>query len=80
VSGALAERVFVEKLKRVGFADIEIVHREPFGVDEAELYPLFTGDLIEVMRKVIPADKQHEVATSVVVKAHLRADSKRTRD
>jgi arsenite methyltransferase len=74
VAGALAERDFVEKLKRAGFADIEIVERKPFGVEDAELYPLFTGDLIEMMRKIIPTHKQHEVATSMVVKARLLAD------
>ena len=73
MAGALAERDFVEKLERVGFTDVEIVHREPFGVDDAELYPLFTSDLIDVMRRIIPAEKQHRVATSVVVKARLRA-------
>ena len=73
MAGALAERDFVEKLERVGFIDIEILHREAFGVDDADLYPLFTDDLIEVMRKIIPADKQREVATSVVVKARLPA-------
>jgi arsenite methyltransferase len=71
VAGALAERDFVKKLERVGFGDIEIVHREPFGVDDADLYPLFTGDLVEVMRKTIPVEKQNHVATSVVIRARL---------
>jgi arsenite methyltransferase len=74
VAGALAERDFVEKLRRSGFADIEIVERKPFGVEDAVLYPLFTGDLIELMKKIIATDKQHEVATSIVVKARLLAD------
>jgi arsenite methyltransferase len=71
VAGALAERDFVKKLERVGFTDIEIAHREAFGVDDADLYPLFTGDLVEVMRKTISAEKQDRVATSVVIKARL---------
>jgi arsenite methyltransferase len=73
VAGALAERDFVKKLERVGFRDIEIVHREAFGVDDADLYPLFTGDLVEVMRQTIPAENQDRVATSVVIKARLAA-------
>ncbi|MGH2699999.1 MAG: hypothetical protein ACRDJL_12495 [Actinomycetota bacterium] len=74
----MAERDFVEKLERAGFTSIDIVHRAPFGVDDADLYPLFTEDLIDVMKKFVPADKQHEVATSLVVKATL--SSRPTRD
>ena len=73
MSGALAERDFVDKLKRVDFIDIEIVRREPFGIADAEVYPLFTDDLLELMRRLIPAHKQRQVATSVVVKARLRS-------
>jgi arsenite methyltransferase len=69
VSGALAERAFVKKLERVGFEDIEVVERHPFGVDEMKIYPLFTDELIDLTRSLIPPDRQQEVATSVVVKA-----------
>ena len=67
----MAERDFVEKMRRAGFTGIEIVQRDSFGVDDANLHPLFTADLIEVIRKTVPRDKQHQVATSVVIKAHL---------
>jgi len=70
----LAERDFVEKLKRVNFTDIEIVRRDPFGIEDAERYPLFTEDLIEIMRRTIPSEKQRRVATSLVIKARLAED------
>jgi len=41
-------------------------------VDDLGLYPLFTEELIELMRTLIPADRQKAVATSVVVTAELR--------
>jgi arsenite methyltransferase len=75
VAGALAERDFVEKLKRAGFTEIEVVERRPFGIDDADIYPLFTGELIELMRRTIPHDKHDRVATAVVVKARFRARS-----
>ena len=71
MAGALAERDFVEKMKRVGFTGIEIPHRHAFGVDQCMEYPLFTDDLIRLMRELLPADKQQEVATSIVLKARL---------
>ena len=71
MSGALTERDFVEKLNKVGFIDIEIPHRHPFGVDQCAQYPLFTDDLIQLMRDLLPVEKQREVATSIVLKARL---------
>ncbi len=69
MSGALAERDFVEKLEKVGFRGVEILHREPVGVDDCALYPLFTDDLIGLMRRLIPEAQQDAVAVSVVVRA-----------
>ena len=71
MSGALAERDFVEKLERAGFERSEILQRTPFGVDDCERYPLFTPDLIALMRKLIPSERQDQVAVSVVVRAVL---------
>jgi hypothetical protein len=39
VSGALAERDFVEKLRKVGFHDVHVVERRPWTVDNCALYP-----------------------------------------
>jgi arsenite methyltransferase len=69
VAGALTERDFVEKLEKAGFQEIEVRHREPVSIDDLALYPLFTGELIALMRKLIPADRQNAVATSIVVTA-----------
>jgi hypothetical protein len=71
VAGALAERDFVEKLTATGFIDVEVVDRQPFGLADAEIYPLFTDDLRGLMRKLIPQERQDRIANSVVVKARL---------
>jgi arsenite methyltransferase len=69
VAGALAERDFVEKLEKAGFKGVEVLQREPVGVDDCALYPLFTDDLIALMRRLIPEAQQGAVAVSVVVRA-----------
>jgi arsenite methyltransferase len=69
VSGALAERVFAEKLERAGFEDIWVGGHEPYGIEDAAKYPLFTPELIEVMRRTISRDRQAHMATGVIVKA-----------
>ena len=69
MAGALTERDFVEKLEKAGFGQIHVHHREPVSVDDLALYPLFTGELIELMRTLIPPERQHAVATSVVITA-----------
>jgi arsenite methyltransferase len=69
VSGALAERAFARKIEKMGFADVWIGERIPYGVERAALYPLFTPALIELMRELIPPDRQATVAVSIIAKA-----------
>jgi arsenite methyltransferase len=71
VSGALTERGFVHKLEKAGFVEVEIVDRAPMGVEDCALYPLFTADLLELMRTLISPERQHRVATSIAVRARL---------
>jgi hypothetical protein len=47
----------------------------PFGIDEALLYPLFTPEVVDVMRRTIPPDHQDHVATGVIVKARKPGES-----
>ena len=69
MSGALAERAFAAKLRKVGFANVWIGEKVPYGIDQAALYPLFTSDLVDLMRRLIPQERQERVAISVIVKA-----------
>lgn len=69
MSGAMAERVFARKLEKAGFEGVWIGERIPFGIDQAALYPLFTPEIIELMRRLIPAERQGSVAVSVIAKA-----------
>jgi hypothetical protein len=72
VSGALAERVFAEKLHRAGFVDVWVGGHRPFGIAEAGLFPLFTPEVVELMRRTIPPEYHDHVATAVIVKAAKR--------
>jgi arsenite methyltransferase len=69
VAGALAERVFAEKLGRAGFVDVWIGGHQAFGIQEAASLPLFTPEVLNVMRRTIPAERHDHVATAVIVKA-----------
>lgn len=69
MAGALAERVFVEKVASVGFVDVDVRERRPFGLQDAADYPLFTPDLIDLMRRLIPPERQAQVATAITVTA-----------
>ena len=68
----MTERDFVEKLEKAGFSELYVHHREPVSVDDLALYPLFTPELIELMRTLIPPDRQNAVATAVVITARRR--------
>jgi hypothetical protein len=65
----MAERVFARKLEKVGFTDVWIGERQPFGIDQAAIFPLFTDEVVALMRKLIPAERRDSVAISVIAKA-----------
>ena len=67
MSGALTERAFVERLAKTGFADITVQERVTYGVSDLEVEPLFPRDLIEVMRRLIPAAVQESIGVRIVV-------------
>jgi arsenite methyltransferase len=73
VAGALAERAFADKLDRAGFCDVVMGDRRPFGIDDVASYPLFTPELLELMRRSIAPDRQDRVAVSVVATARKPA-------
>jgi arsenite methyltransferase len=68
-AGAMAERALLRALGRVGLVDIEVRERHPFGVADCARFPLFTPDLLAVMRATIPPDRQPTIATVVTVTA-----------
>jgi arsenite methyltransferase len=70
IAGALAESAFVHKLARAGFEDVEVVQREPLSIDDCALYPLFPAEVIDLMRRLIPAEQHGQVAVAIVVRAH----------
>ncbi|HEU4910526.1 MAG TPA: methyltransferase domain-containing protein [Actinomycetes bacterium] len=71
VAGALAEGDFVRKLERAGFVDVGVLERASLSIDDCALYPLFSDEVIALMRRLIPANRHAAVAVSVVVKASL---------
>lgn len=71
MAGALTERDFVTKLQRAGFTEIEILERSPMGIDDCALYPLFTTEVLDLMRILIPAQRQQAIGTAIVVRARL---------
>jgi arsenite methyltransferase len=70
ISGALTRRVLLRKLQKAGFTVTRIEHPVPFGLADAALYPLFSQQLIEQMRHLLPIERHDNVATAVLVTAH----------
>ena len=58
-------------MEKLGFEDVRVVERRPWGVSDCEIYPLFGEDLIRLMRELIPVERQDRVADSIVIKARL---------
>lgn len=70
IAGALAEDVLTKKLGNVGFIDVALDARMPFSLDDVLLYPLFTDEVVALMRRLLPADAQRQVAVSLVARAN----------
>lgn len=69
LSGALSETALYKGLRRAGFREVAIEPIEPFGLAECALYPLFTDELLDLLRSRLPPERHDRVATSVFVRA-----------
>ena len=69
ISGALSERVFTKMLGHSGLVDVEMSNRAPFGIDDVALYPLFTPEVLELMRRLIANERKDRVAVGLIVRA-----------
>lgn len=69
IAGAVSERVLRTKLARAGFVDVEIDGHMPLGIDDVAVYPLFTPEVLDLMRRLIPVEEQHRIAEAVLLQA-----------
>ena len=74
IAGAVSEGLLAKKLQRAGLTKVEISHRVPFSLDDVAAYPLFTAEIIELMRRRLPAAARSRVATGLIVTATKPAD------
>jgi arsenite methyltransferase len=56
VVGALAEDDFLHNVQRAGFAGAQVLQREPLNIDDCTPYPLFSNEVIALMRELIPPE------------------------
>jgi SAM-dependent methyltransferase len=73
LSGALSEVALYKGLRRAGFREVSIEPLEPFGIAECALYPLFTDDLLALLRSRVPPSRRDRIAMSVLVRGRKPA-------
>lgn len=73
MSGALTERAFVDNLERAGFGGIRIDDLGSYGLDELAGEPLFTPELIGLMRELLPEPVQQRIGRLITVHARKPA-------
>ncbi len=59
----------MKKFFNVGFEEIGVVERRPFGLEDLFRYPLFAPDFVEFLRKALPSHRHDELVHSIVVTA-----------
>jgi hypothetical protein len=73
LSGALSEIALYKGVRRAGFRDVDIQPLEPFGITECALYPLFSQELLALLRDRVPVERHDRIAMSVLVRARKPA-------
>jgi arsenite methyltransferase len=63
--GAMAERTLLRALGRVGLAEVRVRERHPLSVDDCARFPLFTPELLTIMRALIPPGRPVGVCVTV---------------
>jgi len=63
----------VSKLRRIGFTGIERGEELTFSIDHCAEGPLFTDELLEIMRRNIPRERWDRVGRSVIFTARKPA-------
>jgi hypothetical protein len=61
--------VLLKKFFNVGFEEIRVAERRPFGLEDLRRYPLFAPEFIEFLQRVIPPDRKSELVFAIVVTA-----------
>ena len=56
----------MSKLKKIGFATVGRCEERSVGIDDCAQYPVFTQDLLNLMRRHIPRERWPHVARSVI--------------
>jgi arsenite methyltransferase len=69
LSGALSEIALYKGLRRAGFREVAIEPVGSFGIEECALYPLFSDELLALLRSLVPEQRHDRIAQSVFVSA-----------
>jgi hypothetical protein len=65
--------VLLKKFFNVGFEDIAVVERKPFGLADLARYPLFTKEFLVFLQDAMPVHRHEELVFSIVVTARKPA-------
>jgi SAM-dependent methyltransferase len=77
LSGALSEVALYKGLRRAGFRAVSIEPLGPFGIGEAALYPLFSGELLALLRDRVPPDRHDRIAMRVLARGRKPSPGER---
>jgi len=65
----VAERVFAKWLQKAGFAEIKVADERWLGIRDLEHYPLFTPELLSLMRRAIAPERHDALARTMTFTA-----------
>ena len=65
--------MLIKKVANVGFEEVAVADRRPFGIDGLARYPVFPPEFVAFLRRVIPAERHAELVWSLVLLARKAA-------
>lgn len=66
LSGALSDVALYRALRRAGFRAVDVRPLHPFGIAECSLYPLFSHDMLDLLRDRVPGERHDRIAQTVL--------------
>lgn len=69
IAGAISTDLLERKLHRAGFTGTAIEDPRPFSLDDVGLYPLFPPEVLDLLQRVLPPERQREIAVAHLVRA-----------
>ena len=59
-------------MEKGGFEDVEVLSEQGMGPDWLRRYPIFTGEFVELLRRLLPKERHDDTILAVFLRGYKR--------